>query len=695
MWLARRLNKNNPLTIPKFKNVIPKDPSKTTTQFSKYLQHWTSLTESMTPVELEIHLKELIQDRYPNENKTMLDLIVANWIARGKDGTLEHSIIIDALLQANFRYHNQLAPFYAINEEFRQTSSNKFGNTQPYKFNLILTEDPPWLNPLDPDILHGCLRLLKQLAGSDVADTEAWVQDILKITSSQVIGKYVDWLSKEYTSSRNPRLEKHLLATMRNPRIQNWPALFYSYHAVPILLRNLDASSLASILEHPESGIITGYFSGCQQTEVTSLVIELLQLKPKVYFDLLLNHLKSNMNSIDTQSPQSRTWFQKHFIQPILLVAEENDNTAAAQLYYQLLTSNADFDWFLATYLSEQPENDPIFTLQGLELGKKHLILPVRSSGLASFMQEMIRMGDTGGRQRLVQYWNDAWTKTNGDSNFAVPIPWILQCIGLFKQSPYNVKNMTEHLVDIGLRGDTADHSFLRKLIDLMMLSDVPDVDSVLNMFSKRYDAVSNDELDAWIAWYITSIVIEVTEELYWQVKPIEDRKFAEEAVKQVSAKRTGTGRSKKRMVWISEARWKGMKKEEQQMIRSMRRWMQRKPTDNTQQKKSQSLIPLVQHILDFLSALVVPDGHPSLEISAKRRLRDRLVLYTLFYLPLSKLKRLLKQETSTLEKLQAFVVVCVSIVQNLDPSIAMQAQEILDTLYPTELGQEQRILAS
>lgn len=122
---------------------------------------------------------------------------------------------------------------------------------------------------------------------------------------------------------------------------------------------------------------------------------------------------------------------------------------------------------------------------------------------------------------------------------------------------------------------------------------------------------------------------------------------------------------------------------------------MQRKPTDNTQQKKSQSLIPLVQHILDFLSALVVPDGHPSLEISAKRRLRDRLVLYTLFYLPLSKLKRLLKQETSTLEKLQAFVVVCVSTVQNLDPSIAMQAQEILDTLYPTELGQEQRILAS
>ncbi|KAI7847897.1 hypothetical protein BDC45DRAFT_610688 [Circinella umbellata] len=423
----------------------------------------------------------------------------------------------------------------------------------------------------------GCLETLKLLTAYAETSTKGWVADCLQEAMPQVVEAYIKYLAtlvtKENNSNRQQRQRqssnnntngKHLCQVLRNPRI-----ISLGSHVVPTLLLALDQDTFMWLQCNSIEfiNLVQHYFNECSQLTKQLFVINLLETKTKIYMDQLLSMLRdksTTMNAANSSQHTTTRWFLNHFIRPLLTVAGNGTEGVATQIFRQILKTRADFIWYLGSpslplssskdttedtmhtmgvHSSQQQQYEGDINFKGLEIAKTHEILAIKQIGLVDMFHEMVRLGDTTKTERLVQMWYNLWTSEN-NSSFTVPVSWIMQCIGLYDEAPAVVKQMIEQLIRIGIqqsiqlktKQEQGDHSenntipnllsssssrsFIVDIMDLMILADIPELDSIMDVFFRLYqeeegiDDKKEGIVDDEFIWCIVETLIQLIEEL-------------------------------------------------------------------------------------------------------------------------------------------------------------------------------------
>ncbi|KAI9493533.1 hypothetical protein BDB00DRAFT_822332 [Zychaea mexicana] len=743
------------------------------------IKSWHDLFLQVPSSEFDLYLKDLVQRYYPSQQKTMLDTMLAFWTIRNPYNQ-HRTVIIDALLrrlEEKGPYNRRTSPFYAYTQLYRTPVDTSIGALYTKKelrasaktgADIDITQ---FTNSYSNAALkQGCFETLKQLTPHAETITKGWVADCLQEAMPEVVESYIEYLATNLSQENLRRNKqqtvggKHLCEVLRNPRITSLGA-----HVVPKLLQALNENSLLWLrLNSPDFvNLVQQYFSECAQLTKQLLVVSLLQTKPRMYMDELLGLLREKAPSTtppSTLSPGGRTtWFVNHFISALLTVAGDGSEGVASQIFRQILKTRADFIWYLgAPSLPLKDKEDNISTsgggknqqyqdgnFKGLEIAKTHEILAIKQIGLVSMFHEMVRLGDTTKTERLVEIWYTLWTAEN--SSFTVPVSWIMQCTGLYDEAPAVVKQMIERLMRIGIRQDIhkkaqlqqlqqggeeggtnedvpglslsqSSRLFVVSIIDLMVLADIPELDTVMDVFLRIYQEESQEgAVDDELVWSVVEILIQLVEEL--RMQRTADHNSATTTTTTAAQRNNNQLQShlqkllrRKRQDLQKQLFKTGnrspAKKARRQMAKLQKR-LQAAATaaateasspsslaytghgngdesmdidDDQQQaaflqssKKTKALLQLVQRALTFLLNLGSYD-EGGMEVQARIRLRNKMSEWLLLYEPLSMFKGLLQQESDLLEDLNSTIDVYIqNLLRGSRGDLAKKAQRLLD----------------
>ncbi|KAI9267926.1 hypothetical protein BDA99DRAFT_570528 [Phascolomyces articulosus] len=425
----------------------------------------------------------------------------------------------------------------------------------------------------------GCFETLVQLTPhADTLTKGWWVADCLEEAMPQVVEAYIQHLAtmqnKEpprHNNNNNNAHGKHLCQVLDNPRIAS-----LGVYVVPTLLETFNEDSFMWLRRHSTdfTDLVQHYFNESTQLTKQLLIIRLLENKPKVYMDQLLALLRDKSTTKKERSSRDRrSWFVNHFLSALLTVAGDgNEEGVASQIFRQILKTRADFIWYLGTpsfpltkdHHGERPTipsgsntNDQSSHFKGLDIAKTHEILAIQHIGLVSMFHEMVRLGDPSKTERLVQMWYTLWTTSeNSVTPFTVPVSWIMQCTGLYDEAPAVVKQMIERWIRLGIRqsitqklqeqqggtgtrtimeqdekeeknkdvpglllssstSSSSTRSFVTHMMDLMILADIPELDTVMDVFLRIYQEENEEGIvDDECVWSIVEILIQLVEEL-------------------------------------------------------------------------------------------------------------------------------------------------------------------------------------
>ncbi|CEJ03843.1 hypothetical protein RMCBS344292_17818 [Rhizopus microsporus] len=318
---------------------------------------WTRKLGDMIPEEFDLHMKNLIIQHYPTEQKTILDLTLANWAVR--DRFRRHrDLIIDTLISLlkKPRYNNRTAPFYAFIQLFNlQEEQLQLTDSNTYKVKSgALIDVVQFGNCADQSLVEGCLLILKRITEAETtysSKLENWVGDCLRITKPDVAQRYIEWLCKQIREKQTHSIYARYLLTA----LKETPHL--SIHIVPVLLRYFDEKMLHWLLTSPDpkvaSKIFSHYFGDGAQASKHLLIHDLYTSKSSAFMNKLFSYLSDEMPDTSPSSPKSRAWFKNHFLGPMLSVAGRGDNNnVAAYFFQQLFKTSRDFECLFDLFLS-------------------------------------------------------------------------------------------------------------------------------------------------------------------------------------------------------------------------------------------------------------------------------------------------------------------------------------------------------
>ncbi|KAL0079231.1 hypothetical protein J3Q64DRAFT_1761693 [Phycomyces blakesleeanus] len=526
---TKKRNKN-----PLIKNLLepqPSDPTERAAIVRKGTQSWVGLVGSLLPYEFEMYLKDAVRVYYPTERKTMLDLVLAEWVIRDPF-ECHRTIILNSLVEQlqSSKYNIRTAPYYAIIQLF--SSAEEMGPRTGYEIKTGAKVDLLAFQAGEKDITRGCCSVLEHLTLSNKQYTHTCVEDCIRTASAGIVEWYVGWMAREHTrlaTSQN-LFGDYLVVTLKQARqraLSSW--------VVPACLENLTTDSLGLLLglnDDPDLvGVFVDYFGQASQLGTRRLVDTLLKTKPKAFIDLLLAYLQRHMNDTKMKSEMSRAWFKNHFLASLLTEAaeavfvptstyattsimDESQPNVASQLLAQLLTDPDHYEWYFGTPVVPLGTKERNFGSR--DVARTHDIISVWHTGLASMLQEMVRIPDNKA-VGLVNFWRSLWIDSD-THKFSVPTPWILQCLGLYDLAPASVKQLMEEFLRVGLHSvNTKGRGFTLRMVDLVMLSDMPEADEVFDLFVRLLEEQGNTvqakEEEAKIVWAITATMVELAEE--------------------------------------------------------------------------------------------------------------------------------------------------------------------------------------
>ncbi|KAI8972080.1 hypothetical protein BDB01DRAFT_854781 [Pilobolus umbonatus] len=436
---------------------IPSDSFQLTESIRHCVIEWKKHAQQIPPSRFIDYILHAIQHHYPSDQKTLLDFVLADWVIRFPD-------TMTPILRAfKMKYNKRSSPYYA----FIQLLHPPEERIESYRIKSGAHIDlSSFQHSTDKVWLQGCLHLLQELT---VLNTD-WLLDCTRSTHPTVLQPYFEWII-QHADHLNT-----LSLLLKDPHV-----IHLSATVVPVLLRHLsDLEWLC--LQKPT--ILVHYFSDGPQVSKHMLVHDLLTTKPKVFMDTLFHYLRHTMPDVDPKSTHSRIWFQSHFLGKILELAN-HPQSLSSRLLRQFFKTTDDFEWYFATPLDPNPVPSP----------SSHTVYSVQHTGLASLLQELKRLDDTQ-QHKVVEMWFDVWIQS---MQFRVPVKWILLCIGLYDQAPALVKQKIETCLTIG----TPDPAFRSKLMDLLLISDMPAPEDVFDLITHLPD----------LHWLIIQLLIEVSEE--------------------------------------------------------------------------------------------------------------------------------------------------------------------------------------
>ncbi|KAG1055044.1 hypothetical protein G6F43_002984 [Rhizopus delemar] len=651
---------------------------------------WIRKMGAMIPDEFDMYMKNLIIQQYPTEQKTNLDTVLADWAV--KDRFQRHrDLIIDTIISLlqKPRYNNRTAPFYAFvhlfnlhEERLEATKDNS------YKIKSgALIDAVQFDTCTNQELVNGCLFILKRITEAETnysGKLENWVEDCLRVTKSDVAQRYIEWLCKKgcdpvlRSNQKNTLYMRYLSVALRE-------TVNLSFHTVPVLLRSFDDTMLNWLFTPANAStankMLTQYFGDGAQVSKHILVRDLLVNKSKNFMDRLLTFLRSAMYDTSPSSTKSRKWFKNHFLGPMLIVAGDEDGwqkNVASRIFRQFFKTSNDFEWYFQTPLVEQ-----LLPFDFLDISKSHDIYSVRNMGLASVLQEMAQLEDNDKKEKLVKMWFDLWTTSieeGGAYKFTVPVSWVLQCSGLYDQAPVFVKQMIRQFIKIGMESSRKqepgfldmppERSFVDRMMDLVLLSDTPEPDSLFDLFlsvaCKESDTIQEQVIAA-----IINILIEISEEL-----EVEMKLFSMSAEQQPVSNLQQVKISKKKIMKRKNVKKmrKVLMKQQAELEESLQK------TLKSGDRSIKALTTLVQRLINFLLSLL---NHTAADTSViKQNIQYQLTHTPLFYEPLAKLSNLIRQPEDLQEDIQTTIETSLDYLKNQSKEKKMLeiAQKILQS---------------
>jgi hypothetical protein len=673
----------NPLLNTELSSPIPSDTYAQTEALRQGTSFWIKNMSTMTPSLFDIHLKDLIQKHYPTDRKTVLDLVLADWALR--DRFHRHLYLIVETLVAQLttkNYNRRTSPYYAfvqlfnIPDEHQENSWMETKVDAQYQMKSGAYIDlSQFSNCSDLVLMNGCFLMLKKLTSDGFANrrVKEWMADSLQSASSDIIKRYAKWLcdglDTELESKTSQCFSNSLKLLLKS-------CIAQSTHIVPTLLDSFSERSLTWLLKQNTShaAILLHFFDDGPQVS-KDIVVTRFFSKTKACVDLLLGYLREHMAGTDPKLPRSRAWFKNHFLCNILLLVGQDHagKNVASRIFRQLFKTRDDFEWYFSTPLvSTQP-----IRFKSLALSNSHDIYAVKNTGLAAMFQELVRLNDATKKEQLLNVWFDLWTSpVQDDFKFTVPVSWILHCAGLYDQAPVLVKQMIKRFVEIGMDQRNQheqdimrlapERKFLDRMMDLVLLSDTPEPDSLFELVLNvtcDYEGSFQD-----INTAIINIMIELSEELELEIlassSPPPPAKFKGKVTKRQAKKHHMT-----RMKLATL-----MKKHEEELEKYL----------NEKNEKInhaiKALTTLAQRVFNFLlrllnntSSLATIDSTNKF-LFIRQEIQQQLINIPLYYEPLAKLAKLITQPEDLQEDIQTTIDLSVEYLKKQSDKTVLEA---------------------
>ncbi|KAI7866976.1 hypothetical protein BDF14DRAFT_1882089 [Spinellus fusiger] len=664
----------NPL-LKRAHRVQPTDLLDRTALLRKGTQRWMVVIGSVTPFEFNIYLKHAIQHHYPNERKTMLDLILAEWIVRDPFGC-HRTFLLDCIVQWTPRYSPTAAPFHAIVQLF--SGREETGPTEGYTIKTGAKVDVVDMDGAS-ELMRGCCAVLEQLTRHG---TKAWIEDCLTTAAPSIVTWYVGWLAMGVTLGKTEQ-EAWLLVALAQAH-----ARALASHVVPACLRALDTHSLAWLVQQEASwGVLVDYFGQTSQGTSRCLTRDLLRCKPKAYMDLLVQSLRRRM-SMSMSPSVSKAWFQHHFLASVLEEAgsDVSHGNVASQWLCQILTVPDEYEWYFGTPSSPSLDR-PLAGCLG-----EHDVMSVWPTGLASLLQEMARLSALEA-DRLTQLWRSQWvSQHNGSGVLTAPAHWILQCLGLYDLAPACIKQLMEEFLRLGLVSYASGRPFIVRMMDLILLSDMPEAEEMLDLL-----VLSQTHQEDAMVGSIGAIFMQLVEQL--KLESRSKHIAATHAATTTTITTTTTTaaaaaiipphakRQRPKNQW-HERRGRGGRrgkyfrklKEDEKADGRMEEEKEEEvnATAATLEGETQvNLILLIQRAIGFLQTALSASDQQSVCASARRKLWSTLACSLIFYEPLAALGQLSLSEELQQDR-NSIIQACLHILQKDHPSLYDHAKRVL-----------------
>jgi hypothetical protein len=357
-------------------------------------------------------------------------------------------------------------------------------------------------------------------------------------------------------------------------------------------------------------------------------------------------------------------------------------------------------------------------------------------------IQKIVQL-DVAQQQRIVNIWTRSWTATstttpddnNGNNEMdldktekrqqlLVDDTLVLQCIGLYDQAPAVVKQMMEFYMKLGIQSRVRngeivadipkEGSFTEKVMDLLMLSDAPEVDELFDLYLQlcyQQQVTWEVDLDEILSAVVRTVII-LAEEIkliyniqsfgsggsgvsdmddgdetmgdeldeYTSMMDIDPAVVVDGPMNDIKRHNTSdAGKSRKQRKLLSQQRefqrqrftavarkkaqkiWHERQIENDQMLVRQRR---HRESMNKDIYRDTMMATLVQRLLNFILILLSESGGNSLCPKARRSLRNKLVRNLLLYEPLSTLNQLPGLPSDTVDDIHMIVGLCLEILQ-------------------------------
>lgn len=499
------------------------------------MSQWNYQLQTFPLSDFDHHLQQIIEKHYPNDKKTVLDLLLVEWMQKVEIENYLQTImsyIIDRVREV--QYDKRSSPFWAILHLFSRTDYSQ-GESKPLYGEISgaqVEADEGWV---DQRKQKTCDRILQILTDANTNNKlTPWINDILQVASSRVLATYLEWIAHKVapvdkSATRSPRIpapgskySKQLNEVFKGEHIKN-----KADTVIPTLMRAMEITTFLELVERRAylNVMLKTYFAKPPELAIELLVEDLLNVLTKESaFELF--RVIGYTGRADTQ------WFSNHFLGPVVRKAGDGNRTWADTLV-ELLKSPGRFSpFFLRPFNAEEStaarmqKNDEPSRSKSLQLLKDRNVMQARPCGLLRFFEEIMKLQDPVRDMEVTNLWVMAW----GLHEFEVDSTWLLHCFLFFGQASASVKSQIDfylrnfirdhfHIVNTGLDNNNFEQAahrrtedsaeglhFVRALADMALLSDIEDPEDV---FTLLVSGLANPDKEPIVYSYeCTSIVL-------------------------------------------------------------------------------------------------------------------------------------------------------------------------------------------
>ncbi|OZJ05680.1 hypothetical protein BZG36_01447 [Bifiguratus adelaidae] len=483
-------NSFTPLTAQLLAHELPHDAGEKLLVTESVLQQWIRSLGIGDAFVFQASLKKVIEQHYPNNRKSVLDLAIAQFMYRHPEWM---PTIVSGLVETMFKdtsvYNIRNCPFYAIASVYTKTI------TEPKGSNPQLRKRRKTYNVGHVDTCAAFFAELHSLTLRGTTKnkrkhTRAWLSECIKHSSNEVVASFVARVMKDARLTSTTKNVAHNIVQLIS---RDWPTRIVSIMAKSAIVV-ADQETLAAMLAKDEfRKVVIGLF----ESEETSLIAndcveDLLYLQKGYAFDSLTAVLEKS---------HAGMWrFLVSFIHSALSSVPTNSEFVLSHLRQVLLSDN----FPVLFYTSPAEQEASTHTSWETTVLSTHRAFHIPASAAIHLWTQRINLASESTRAAVITLWRQCWM--NGKR--LPPVNWILCLLITYGNACEDLKTFYNELIQKSMEflaterhaatslDGILDGDFVRRIYDLIFFaeSDIqPLYDTFCRMMSKQSDPKTSD----------------------------------------------------------------------------------------------------------------------------------------------------------------------------------------------------------